>query len=381
VAAGSRGIDRIGAITRAAVEWLHARGARPFIMPAMGSHGGGTAEGQLDLLASYGITEAVMGVPLRADMDVRVIGQTPSGFPVHTSTVALDADAVLLINRVKPHTDFSSATVGSGLRKMCAIGLGKVEGATTCHHVATRIGHERVIQEVAAVATATLPRLFGLALVEDGTHHIARIEVLRGEEFLSREPELYAQAWEWMPALPLAQVDILVVDEIGKDISGCGMDTNIIGRGVDTAPMTNRRTSVRTIYARSLTPASHGNAVGIGLADIVSTRLVEQMDRTISYTNALSAMTPATVRISVHFPTDAECMRAALRVAGAAPHEARILRIRNTLSLQYIVASEACLEPLRERGDIEILEPPMPWTFDRQGNFDPAVDLLAAHVA
>jgi hypothetical protein len=381
VAAGSRGIDRIGLVTRAVIDWLREQGARPFVMPAMGSHGGGTAEGQLDLLASYGITEALMGVPLRADMGVRVIGNAVSGFPVHTSSVALDAEAVVLINRVKPHTDFSSATVGSGLRKMCAIGLGKVEGATTSHQAAARVGYEPVIQEVAALVSATLPRLYGVALVEDGTHHIGQVEVLRGPEFLSREPQLYAQAWEWMPALPLSEVDVLIVDEIGKDISGCGMDTNIIGRGVDTAPMPNRRTSVRAIYARSLTPASHGNAVGIGLADIVSSRLAEQMDRGISYTNALSAMTPATVRISINFPTDAECLRAALRVAGPAPQDARILRIRNTLSLQYIVASEPCREALEQRGTVDIAVPPVSWTFDQQGNFDTAADLLAAHVA
>jgi hypothetical protein len=378
VAVGSRGIDRIAAITRALVAWMRERGAEPFVMPAMGSHGGGTPAGQREVLASYGITENAMGVPIRADIDTRTLGETSSRTPVHTSVVALEADAVVLINRVKPHTDFASASLGSGLRKMCAIGLGKVEGAYASHLAASRLGYERVIQEVAAVVAARLPRLYGVALVEDGTHHLGRVEVLRGDEFATREPALFELAWKWMPALPLPEVDVLIVDEIGKDISGAGMDTNIIGRGVDTAPMKNRRSVVRVIYARSLTPASHGNAIGIGLADIVSTRLVEQMDPDVSYTNALTAMTAATVRISVNFATDAECMRAALRLAGVTDVDARILRIRNTLSLQHIVASEACLDALSGKDEVDVVVPPTAWTLAANGNFEPANDLLSA---
>ena len=378
VGLGSRGIDRIALVAETVVGWLRARGARPFIMPAMGSHGGGTAAGQTELLASYGITEARLGVPIRAAMETGQVGTTDSGMPVHVSRVALAADAVLLVNRVKPHTDFSSATVGSGLRKMCAIGLGKVEGAAASHLAASRIGHERVIVEVARVVTARLPRLYGVALLEDGTHRLARVAVLRGGEFETGEPALYELAWQWMPALPFREIDVLVVDEIGKDISGAGMDTNIIGRGVDLLPMANRRSHIRSIYARGLTPASHGNAVGIGLADIVSSKLVSQMDPAVSYTNALSAMTPATVRVSIHFPTDEACLRAALRVAGVEPAAARILRIRNTLQVAHIVASEACAGALEGRDDLRVLVPPSPWTFDPDGNLDPATDLLAA---
>jgi hypothetical protein len=377
VACGSRGIDRIGLVTRTVVDWLRAQGAEPFLIPGMGSHGGGTPEGQTELLATYGITEASMGVPIEASTETRLLGHTPSQIPVHTSTVALGADAVVLVNRVKAHTDFSSPQVGSGLRKMCAIGLGKVDGAAASHHAASRFGHERVIKEIAAVVTARLPRLYGLALVEDGTHHIARVEAMRGAEFEAREPELFAQSWRWMPALPLSEVDVLIVDQIGKDISGCGMDTNIIGRGVDTAPMANRRTAVRAIYARGLTPGSHGNAVGIGLADIVSTRLVEQMDKAVSYKNALSAMTPATVRVSMNFPTDVQCLQAAFRVAGVEPADARILRIRNTLAIQQLIASDASMAALKGRSDIDVLEGPLPWTLDAHGNLDSATDLLA----
>ena len=377
VGIGSRGIDRIALVARTVVGWLKDRRAKPFIMPAMGSHGGGTSEGQIALLASYGITEAEVGVPIVADMATDLLGSTESGIPVHTSKVALSADGVILVNRVKPHTDFSSSEVGSGLRKMCAIGLGKESGAIASHLAASRVGHGRVIQEIARVAAATLPRLYGVALVEDGTHRLARVEVLKGHQFETEEPALYKQAWEWMPALPFPDVDLLIVDEIGKDISGAGMDTNIIGRGVDLMPMSNRRSTVRAIYARSLTPASHGNAVGIGLADVVSSRLVAQMDPRISYTNALSAMTPATVRISINFPTDEPCVRAALRVAGIESERAKILRIRNTLNVAQVVASEAYAADVSGRTDLTVLVPASPWSFGPDGNFDAATDLFA----
>jgi hypothetical protein len=366
VGVGSRGIDRIAEVTRAVVSWLRQQGAEPVVIPAMGSHGGGTAEGQRELLASYGVTEHAIDAPIDASMDVVETGQEVEGVRVVISARALNADAVLLINRVKPHTDFGSATTGSGLVKMSAIGLGKAEGAFRCHWAASTRGHERVL------------RLFGVALVEDGSHRIAGIETMRGDEFHAREPELLHQARHWMPAIPFPEVDVLVVDEIGKDISGTGMDTNIIGRGVDLQPMPNRRTAVSAIYVRGLTPASHGNAIGIGIADIVSSRLVEAMDAQKTYTNAVSAMTPSTARISIHFPTDRECLRAALRVSAADPAAPRIVRIRHTLALDRIIVSEAYADEIAARDDIHVLVPATEWRFDAAGNFDPATDLLAS---
>jgi hypothetical protein len=378
VGLGSRGIDRIALVARTVVEWLRARGAVPFVFPAMGSHGGGTPQGQIDLLESYGITDRTVGAPIRAGMDTDDIGVTESGIRVRGSRVARAADAVLLVNRVKPHTDFASVSIGSGLRKMSAIGLGKAEGAFACHLAASRLGFETVFHEVSRVVVATFPRLYGVALVEDGHHHLARVEVLRGSEFESREPELFAQARAWMPALPFAQCDVLVVDEIGKDFSGTGMDTNITGRGVDGQPMPNRRTDVRTIYVRGLSAASHGNAIGIGLADVVSTRVVDLMDREITYTNALSAMTPCPGRISINFPTDEACMRAVLRIAGVPPAGARILRIRNTLAMEHVVASEAYWPEMATRQDLQVVASLQPWTFDATGTLDAGMDLLHA---
>jgi len=381
VGLGSRGIDRIALVARTVVGWLRARGAEPFIFPAMGSHGGGTAEGQIDLLSSYGITEATVGAPIRAAMETDEIGVTETGIRVRGSRVARAADAIVLVNRVKPHTDFAAAELGSGLRKMSAIGLGKADGAFACHLAASRVGFETVFREVSRVVVSVFPRLYGVALIEDGTHHLARVEVLRGGEFETREPVLYAQARAWMPALPFAQADVLVVDEIGKDFSGTGMDTNITGRGVDGRPMPNRRTDVRAIYVRGLSAASHGNAIGIGLADVVSTRVVDKMDREITYMNALSAMTPCPPRISINFATDEACLRAVLRIAGVPAEDARILRIRNTLAMGQVVASEAYLPELEGRADLELLAPPQPWTFDSDGNLDARTDLLNALVS
>jgi hypothetical protein len=377
IGAGSRGIDRIAQVVRATADALSRRGARPFIVPAMGSHGGGTAAGQLELLDSFGISEATMGVPLRPSMDVVEIGRTEAGEPVFTAREALEADGVVLVNRVKPHTDFESTRVGSGLVKMAAIGLGKVEGAAAAHRAARRHGYEASISAASRVVRARVKLLAGVALLEDPHHRLARVEVVPAAEIDSREPALLTQARAWMPALPFPEVDILILDEIGKNISGAGMDTNVVGRGVDGMPFLSARSRAKTIYVRGLTPESHGNAVGVGLAEVVHSRLVAEMDSRAMYTNALSAMTPATVRVPMHFDSDAECPKAVLRVSGADPEKARIVRVRNTLAVDRFVASEAYAAEIAARDDLTVVVPPRPWTLDAQGNFDPATDLLA----
>jgi hypothetical protein len=374
---GSRGIDQGLAVTRAAVAWLRERGAQPFAFPAMGSHGGATPEGQREVLESYGITEASIGAPIRAEMETHVIGETALGAPVHGSQVALAADAVLLINRVKPHTDFDSAVVGSGIRKMSVIGFGKARGAASFHLASSRAGYEAMLLEMSRIIAERVPRLYGLALIEDGTHRLAHVEVVRGAELAAREPGLYEQARAWMPALPFAEVDVLVIDEIGKDVSGAGMDPNIIGRGVHGGAMRSCRSRVRSIYARRLTPASHGNAIGLGLADVVHGQLVGAMDATAVYTNALSSMTPVTARIPINFSTDQACMAAALRIAGADAATARILRIRNTVSLEYVVASEGFADEIASASHVEVVRSATPWRFRGDGQFDAETDLLA----
>jgi hypothetical protein len=268
--------------------------------------------------------------------------------------------------------------VGSGLRKMLAIGLGKIDGAFACHLGASRHGLETVIHEVARVVVGRLPVLLGVGLVEDGHHRLGRVEVLAGSEFESREPELLQQAREWMPVLPFADVDVLVLDEMGKNVSGAGMDPNVVGRGVDGLPFATGRTRIRALFVRGLTPESHGNAAGVGLADVVRTRLVKDIDPVVTFTNALSAMTPASVRTPMHFDTDRACLDAALRISGVPAAGARVVRVRNTLLLDRLLVSPALLPDVRAHTSLTVVGPERPWTFDARGDLAATADPLAA---
>jgi hypothetical protein len=375
LAVGSRGIDQIATVVRAAVDWLKLQGAIPLIIPAMGSHGGAQPEGQREVLESLGVTEQSVGAPIEAAMETVEIDHTAAGARVFTSRVAYEADAVLLINRVKPHTDFSSAEIGSGLRKMCVIGLGKADGAFGFHRAASQSGYEPMLKEISGLVVGKYPALFGIALVEDARHRLARVEAMPGERFVEREPQLFAIAREWMPALPFPKIDVLIVDEMGKNISGAGMDTNIIERSIDGLPRQGRKAEVRAIYVRGLTPESHGNAIGIGLADVASTKLVAEMDKQATYTNALSAITPATVRIPMHFGSDEECLQAALRIAGADPDHARIVRVRNTLALDRFIATANYADEIAGRGDLRVIQEPRQWSFTPAGNLASGFDI------
>ncbi|MGH9840724.1 MAG: lactate racemase domain-containing protein [Blastocatellia bacterium] len=370
VAVGSRGIDRIASVVAAAIETLKSRGARPFIIPAMGSHGGATPEGQRSVLETLGVTETSVSAPIHDSMETVEVGLTPTGYRVPVARAVAEADAVLIINRVKPHTDFVSDQIGSGLRKMCVIGVGKADGSFGFHREASRRGYEPTLIEVSGVILAKLPQVFGLALVEDACHQLARVEAMTGAQIPLREPELLRQARAWMPQLPFSQIDVLIIDEMGKNISGAGMDPNIIGCGVDGSKRSDRSAEVGAIYTRGLTPETHGNAIGLGFADVVSKRIVDEMDHLSTYTNALSSMTPAAVRIPMHFASDAECLRAALRLAGADPATARIVRIKNTLALDRFIATEAYAPEISDRGDLNVLESPGEWRFTAEGNLD-----------
>lgn len=374
VAVGSRGIDRIDIVARAVIGWLKARGAIPFVIPAMGSHGGGTAEGQLEVLESFGVTESTVGAPIDASMETIELGRTTSGIKVFTSRVAYRADAVLIINRIKPHTDFTSQELGSGLRKMCIIGLGKLDGAFEFHQTVSSRGYEPVIKEVSEFVLARYDNLFGLALVEDSYHRLARIQSLRSDRIVPDEPRLFALATEWMPRLPFEEIDVLIIDEMGKNISGAGMDPNIIERGADREPWPGSRINVGAIYTRRLTPETHGNAIGISLADVVSARLVAEIDKSSTYTNALSAIAPEMVRIPMHFDSDAECLRAALRIAGAESLDAKIVRVRNTLALDRFIATSNYADKIAGRADLRVLQQPREWSFTSEDDFDTGFD-------
>jgi hypothetical protein len=374
VGVGSRGIADLPPIVAGVLEQLKAAGAQPFIIPAMGSHGGATPEGQTEILAAYGLTEAQLGVPIRAAMEVEPLGKSRHGLEVLCSREALRSEGIVLVNRVKPHTDFRSDRLGSGLLKMLVIGLGKHAGAAIYHRAALRLGFEPALRELAQVVLQAAPILAGVAIVEDQRHHTARLEVLPREQLESREPELFAQAQRLMPRLPFEEIDLLIVDRLGKNVSGSGMDPNIIGRemhGYSTLfeQQQHLRPSVKRIFVRGLTPETRGNAIGIGLADFTTNRLVRAMDPQKTYVNSLTSLSLNCAKVPIHFETDREALAHALHSLalpeGAPP---KIIRIANTLDLDRLELSEAYAPSLPAAPHLQPLGPPEDMRFDPQGN-------------
>ncbi|GAC1599019.1 MAG: lactate racemase domain-containing protein [Myxococcales bacterium] len=274
VGVGSRGVARIAEIARAVVAGLKDRGARPFVVPAMGSHGGGTAAGQLEVLRGYGVTPEALGVPFEASMETAVLGETASGLPAHWSRAALAADAVLPINRVKVHTDFHGE-VESGISKMLAIGFGKQEGATRIHRRGFDTFHA-LVPEVTRLVLSRVDVLGGLASIENAREEIARLELLPAGEIAQREPVLLRESRELMPRIPFDRVDVLVVDNLGKDLSGAGMDPNVTGR-YSVRHLVDPRNPQKLVVLRT-TARTHGNTCGLGLADITTRAVVENID-------------------------------------------------------------------------------------------------------
>ncbi len=367
VGVGSRGITHLVEIVACVLEQLQILGAKPFIIPAMGSHGGATPQGQRDVLASYGITEHSMGVPIMDSLDVQQIGISKDNVPAYCSTEALEADGIVLINRIKPHTDFFG-TLGSGLIKMSVIGLGKRTGATAMHLAATQFGYENAIRGIAQVVLQKTPLLGGIAIVENQYHDTARIQVVPKEDFESAEKQLLIEARSLMPLLPFDEIDLLIIDQIGKNISGAGMDPNVINRsihGYSSLPLRGDRTSpfIRRIFVRSLTIETDGNAVGIGMADATTTRLVLETNTQVTNINALTSLTPQSVKVPISFYTDREAIE---RMLASLPlpdtRNARIVRILDTLSVADMVISESLwteidansnLTPLNELHEME----------------------------
>jgi hypothetical protein len=376
VAVGSRGISHLQNVVAAVIEVLNGAGAKPFIVPAMGSHGGATPAGQTELLAEYGVTERQLGVPIDAAMEVERLGATADGVDVFFSAAALRADGIVVVNRIKPHTDFGGA-IGSGVLKMIVVGLGKRIGAANYHVASTRLGYEHVIRTIAQVTLRSAPILCGVAIVENQFHQAARLAVLPGEEIERAEEELFLEAKRLMPRLPFADIDLLIVDRIGKNISGAGMDPNITGRGVHGySSMINGQESsgprVRRLFVRELTPETHGNGIGIGLADLTTARLVRALNKEVTYVNALTSLSPNSAKIPIHFETDREAVAQALASLGMADvPQAKVMRIADTLSLETIQVSETCAQqdncgaPLQWLSDAEEMQ------FDQSGNLSP----------
>ena len=363
LAVGSRGIVNIDAVVRATVDDLKARGARPFIFPAMGSHGGGTVEGQRSVLEHYGITEAAMGCPIRATMEVVQIG-TALGLPVWLDAHAAEADWIGVINRVKPHTGFTG-TVESGLFKMMTIGMGKHRGAVQAHRANIRHGYEAMIVALGREMLARARIAFGLGIVENGYDETALIHAFPPGDLEAGERELLRQAKAWMARLPFDPIDLLIVDEMGKDVSGSGMDTNIIGRHATFFEPPYTSPKITFVVVCDLTPHSYGNATGIGNADFTTRRLADKIDWEATYINGLTACSPGGVKL----PTVLDSARDAVAVALACLGRERIediraVRIRNTLRLTEVEVSESFLPELATREDLTPLGAPAPLAFD-----------------
>jgi len=368
VTGGSRGVANIAVILRSVVQELQKQGARPFIIPAMGSHGGGTAEGQREVLEHYGVTESSMGVPIKASMETSLIGETPQGIPVFVDSFALGADHIVVVNRIKPHTDFDGE-IESGLSKMMAIGLGKHQGAKHYHRANIRYGYYTVITSVANVVKQNCKILFGLGIVENAYDETFLIEGVLCPQIESRERELLKIAKSSLARLPFDRGDVLVIDEMGKNISGAGMDTNVIGRTVSQRERGPAKPLFTRIFVRDLSEESNGNAVGIGLADMVTRRLVNKIDPTPTYINAITSTNVEAARIPVTFDSDQDAVETAILTSGVVtPEDCRLVWVKNTLKLDQFIASESLLEEIRKKNNLTVLEELGELSFTEQRN-------------
>ena len=362
---GSRGIANLPEIVAGIVDALSDAGYDPFVFPAMGSHGGATADGQLEMLDELGVSESTVGCEIRSSMDVVEIGRTPDrDVPVFCDANAVRADAIVPINRVKPHTDFDGP-VESGLSKMLVIGMGKQRGAKVAHEWAVDWSLRNMIPEITERILESLPVVGGVAVVEDQHDDTALVEGVPPSGFLDRERELLETAYELMPKLPFDELDVVVFDKQGKDVSGQGMDTNVIGRRPfainEPAPESPR---IKRIYTRGLTEATHGNAMGVGSADVIHEDVVAELDASATLINALTASTIRGVRLPPVVETDRAGLVAALSTIGVVdPDTVRVLRAPDTMHLHRLYASRALVERARERDDLRVLEEPTPIEF------------------
>lgn len=369
IGVGSRGIANLAQIVGAAVGWWKARGMRPFLFPAMGSHGAATARGQAEVLAKFGITSQAMGCEIRSSLAVQSLGETREGIPVVLDRTAFLAAGIMLCGRVKWHTDFAG-TLESGLFKMMAIGLGKFAGAQTYHSHAYHLGLEQVIRSVGRHILATGKILGGLAILEDAHHDTAHLEVLPVASMEEREMELLTLVKSWMPIIPLPELDIVIVNQLGKPLSGSGMDPKIINRNVSAeynpwpgAPL------IRRVYVRGMHPLSYGNAVGIGLADVAHSRLIRLVKKGPTWLNALTSNNPAAARIPIHYRSDRKALEILAATVGKPdPADVTIGWIHNTQDLRRLGFSANLRSQIEANPDLEVTAPAQPWPFDSRGD-------------
>lgn len=367
VGVGSRGLSNLTEIVRTVVDLLKAAGARPFITSAMGSHGGATARGQLEVLAQRGITRESVGVPVEVTMAVDLIGEA-DGIPLYVDRLAREADGIVLINRIKPHTDFTGP-IGSGIIKMLCIGLGNQRGADFYHQAAVSRGFSNMLITAGRRLLKQTKFLFGVALVENQDHATCDIRMAMAGEMEAVEIGLLKKADRYLPRLPLDEIDLLIVDEMGKDISGAGMDPNVVGgKGVCQWSVDRPWPKIMRIFVRDLTSASEGNAAGLGMVHVTTPRLVDKIDLQATAINAVTASCLEDCRIPLTLGTEKEAIAAALMTIG--PYnakEVRIVHIKNTLALTHLTVSRGCLGALKDR-PILMESPASDMVFDDSGD-------------
>ena len=374
ITAGSRGIANIAAITKAICDHVKSLDAKPVIIPAMGSHGGGTAEGQRAIIEGYGITEEFTGAEIRSSMETVVVDETPHGIPVHFDKHAFNCDHVIVSGRVKPHTGFVGP-IESGLHKMMLIGLGKHAGAKIYHRAILDYSFLEIIRAVADSVLQKCGILAGVAIVENAYDETGLIAAVAPENFYERECEILKVATDMMPTLPFRKIGLLIIDEIGKNISGSGMDTNIVGRKYnDHAATENDEFKVKRIFVRGLTEATHGNACGLGMAEFTNRRTAESVDQNITKINSMTGGHPSAAATPAYYDSDREVVENALPTTGLAePENCRVVHIPDTLMLGEVLVSEAFLSDVESRDDLEIISGPEDMAFDSDDNLLPVL--------
>jgi len=368
ITAGSRGIANIADILKAVVEFVKSFDARPFIFPAMGSHGGATAEGQVAVLEQLGVTEAYLGAPILSSMEAEEIARTADEVPVFVDKNALTADHIVVVNRIKSHTKFK-APIESGLMKMMAIGMGKLRGADFYHKAAVQYTFPKIIVDAARLVIRKTPVICALGIIENAYGQTALVSAIKPEAIENEEKELLLLSKKMMAKLPFNAIDLLIVDEMGKDISGVGIDPNVTGRNRDLLGVFDHPVQVKRLFVRDLTAKSKGNAIGIGLTDITTRRLVDKIDYAATYKNCITGISLEKGAVPMHFATDREAIEVGLGSIGLTPPEqSKIVRIKNTNRLEIVEVSEAYAAEFKKRPDLEILGEPQPMAFNGKDN-------------
>lgn len=368
ISSGSRGITDIVTIVTSLVNWIKAHGGVPFLTPAMGSHGGATAEGQTQILEEYGLLETNVGAPIVSSMEVNHLGETRSGIPVVLDRNACNADHIIVVNRIKPHTEFHGK-IESGLIKMMVIGLGKHEGATIAHRYAVKYGYEYTLTEIGLYVLKNAPISLGLAIIENGYGQTAQITSVEPETFLETEKKLLEVARQKTPKLPFDELDIVIVDECGKEISGTGMDTKVLGRIMNIYEEELAHPKITRVILRDLTEKTHGNAIGVGLADFITRKAADKIDYRSTYINSTTAITPEKARLPIICENDREAVDFALATAGPVDADTvKIVWIQNTSKLGEMWISQGLINEAQKNNAIRILDDRCSMQFDGAGN-------------